>query len=63
MVLPDHFTPISTLTHARDPIPFTFCQKGGELKEGVVYSEKSAKKTGLVINEGHTIIDKFIKGF
>lgn len=35
MVLPDHPTPISTRTHASDPVPYLIYRKGKELDTGV----------------------------
>jgi 2,3-bisphosphoglycerate-independent phosphoglycerate mutase len=41
-VLPDHFTPISMKTHARDPVPFAVCSPGGS-GDGVKFDENSCK--------------------
>lgn len=60
LVLPDHPTPISTGTHARDPVPFfAYCNK----KEvaGDLYSEDTAAKSGLYIEKGYELMEKFLK--
>lgn len=41
-VLPDHFTPISIKTHARDPVPFAVCSPEGS-GDGVKFDEFSVK--------------------
>lgn len=60
MILPDHPTPVSTKTHARDPVPFLIYRKGEEKKGFELYSEENAKKSGLIIEKGDTLIDRFI---
>lgn len=62
LVLPDHATPLSTKTHASDAVPFAIYpspQKGGP-HSGSGYSEVSAKKSGFIINKGHTLMDFFL---
>lgn len=60
-VLPDHATPISVKTHAPDPIPFAFCGEGVEQNSGKEFNEKSARKTGLYIQNGHKFMGDFLK--
>ena len=63
LVLPDHPTPIVTMTHAADPVPFMIYQKSKEKDNGVVsFNEATAKATGNYIEVGHTLMDYFIKG-
>ena len=62
LVLPDHPTPIVTMTHAADPVPFMIYQKSKEKDNGVVsFNEATAKATGNYIEVGHTLMDYFIK--
>ncbi len=64
MVLPDHPTPISTRTHAAEPVPFVIFSSVKTPSKALPrpnYSEKSAKATGLYIEKGHKLLDFFIK--
>lgn len=61
MVLPDHPTPIVTMTHAGDPVPYMIYKKSAAKDNGITsFTEKSAKDTGNYIDIGHTLMDKFI---
>lgn len=62
MILPDHPTPLSTRTHASDPVPYMIYQKSKEKDSGVEsINEESAKKTGSFIDAGYELMNKFIK--
>ena len=61
MVLPDHPTPIVTMTHAGDAVPYMIYQKSKEADNGVAtFTEATAKATGNYVEIGHTLMDKFI---
>ncbi len=61
-LLPDHPTPISTLTHSNDPVPFAIYTKGQDNKNEIqTFSEDAAASSGLVI-PGHELMDYFIRG-
>ncbi len=55
-VMPDHATPLSTRTHARDPIPFMIYDSESDKKSGVRFSEKLAATTGLTLENGSDVI-------
>ena len=60
MILPDHPTPIVTMTHAGDPVPYMIYHKNGEADSGVEsIDEESAKATGNFIEFGPSIMKKF----
>ena len=62
MILPDHPTPIVTMTHAKDPVPYMIYHKGKEVDSGVEsIDEESAKATGNFIEFGPGIMKKFIE--
>lgn len=62
MILPDHPTPLSTKTHASDPVPYMIYHKSKEKDSGVEsINEDTAKKTGLYIDAGYELMNKFIK--
>lgn len=61
LVTPDHATPLSLKTHTNDPIPF-FIYDSRVKKNGVdTFNENTAKETGLFIETGHTLMNKFIE--
>ena len=61
MVLPDHPTPISTKTHARDAVPFIIF-RSNEPVEGIdSFSEEAAAKTGLYIPNGPELSRLFLR--
>ena len=61
MVLPDHPTPISTRTHARDPIPFAIYKSAAPARSGLDYSEKTASGTGLYFPDGRSLMKYFLE--
>lgn len=62
MILPDHPTPLSTKTHASDPVPYMIYQKSKEKDSGVdSINEETAKSTGNYIDAGYELMNKFIK--
>ena len=62
MVLPDHPTPISTRTHASDPVPYLIYRKGKELDSGVAsINEKTASETGNFVDPGFDLMGHFLK--
>ena len=66
LILPDHFTPLTIKTHSPEPVPFIVFsseEKDNPLKAGRSFDEASAEKTGLLIEKGHELMEKFIKGF
>ncbi len=61
MILPDHPTPIVTMTHARDPVPFMIYHKNGE-KQGVeTVTEQTAKDTGIYYESGEELMQFFLE--
>ncbi|HBR02897.1 MAG TPA: cofactor-independent phosphoglycerate mutase [Ruminiclostridium sp.] len=62
MILPDHPTPVSIRTHCADPVPYLIydSQKTEIANPDMIYSEACAKKAGTFIQEGHTLMDRFL---
>ena len=66
LILPDHFTPLTIKTHSPEPVPFIVFsseEKDNPIKAGRSFDEESAEKAGLLIERGHELLEKFIKGF
>lgn len=62
MILPDHPTPIVTMTHARDPVPFMIYHKGGEIASGVEsVNELTASATGDFVEFGPDLMRQFLE--
>jgi 2,3-bisphosphoglycerate-independent phosphoglycerate mutase len=59
MVLPDHPTPLSIKTHARDPVPYVIYDSRRDMVTGKVYDERSMAD-GFFIGQGYRLMDLFI---
>ena len=63
MVLPDHPTPLRLRTHTSDPVPYLIYRN--KRRDGThsvsAYNEKSASSTGIYIEDGFRLMDRFIK--
>ena len=58
-VLPDHPTPLSTKTHASDPVPYLIYDSAREQCSGVsCFCEETAKQTGNYVEAGPMLIEK-----
>ncbi len=62
MILPDHPTPIVTMTHASDPVPYMIYHKKGEKDSGVSsINEETAKQTGIFIDDCTRLMPHFLE--
>lgn len=62
LLMPDHPTPLSTLTHSNSPVPFAIHAKGQDNKnKNAAYDEEAAEKSGFKIQNGHELMDYFIR--
>lgn len=64
LLLPDHPTPLATMTHAADPVPFILFSSedtGRQARQSIGYNEKDAKNSRLYISRGWELMDRFIK--
>lgn len=61
MILPDHPTPLVTKTHASDSVPYIIYEKAADKDNGIAtVNENTAKDTGIYIQEGHTLMNRFL---
>lgn len=60
MILPDHPTPITTMTHASDPVPYMIYHKKGETEGVDTINEETAKATGNFIDDGPGVMARFL---
>ena len=62
LLMPDHPTPLALRTHTGEPVPFVLWRSAGPVTSGISrYCEADARKTGLIVKDGHTLMDMFIK--
>ncbi|APG29007.1 cofactor-independent phosphoglycerate mutase [Syntrophotalea acetylenivorans] len=66
MVLPDHPTPISKMTHTGDAVPFILfdsrAKDNPNAFAGSAYHEKAAVDTGFFIEHGYELMNRLITG-
>jgi 2,3-bisphosphoglycerate-independent phosphoglycerate mutase len=63
MVLPDHPTPIDLRTHTDDPVPFVIYDSTHKRSSGAAgFDEAEASKSGIIIEEGYTLMERFVRG-
>lgn len=60
LILPDHPTPISIKTHARDAVPCLYYDSEKPACGKAVFTEESAK-SGEIIDPGYTLMNLFLK--
>lgn len=62
LVMPDHPTPLSIMTHTHEPVPFMIydSRKVSEKSEEASYDEKYASSTSIFYDKGYQLIDHFL---
>ena len=62
LIMPDHPTPLNLKTHVSDPVPFVMYKSDVRFNgtEGS-YTEENALKTGIMVQSGIELMQKFIK--
>jgi len=60
LVCPDHATPCQLKAHATEPIPF-LAWGPGFAASGIEYGESAARRSGLSIEPGHTLMGRFLR--
>lgn len=61
LILPDHFTPLNIRTHSGMPVPYLIYDSRTEKKGVEVFTEDSAKSTGIYVDFGPDIMDKLLE--
>lgn len=62
LICPDHPTPLSTMTHCADPVPYLLYRKGKNLYNGAKsYTEKEGKNTGAYLENGYDMMKKLLQ--
>jgi len=63
LVMPDHPTPLSLMTHTHDAVPYMIYDSTNEIEnkdKSIRYTEEYAKNTGVYIEEGYKLMSHFI---
>lgn len=61
LIMPDHPTPITLKTHVSDPVPYIiYDSRKKDGGSGLDYTEKNGESTGVYIEKGYTLMDKFL---
>lgn len=58
--MPDHPTPLTTKKHSHDPVPFVLTGPGIAYNGARRLTENEAKRTGLLLTEGHRFIQDML---
>lgn len=61
LMMPDHPTPISCRTHTSDPVPYLLYDSRVDQKASWLYNEADARKSGNVVEEGYTLMQKLLE--
>ncbi len=61
LVLPDHPTPICKRTHSREAVPFIMYFSDDEVSGVEKFNEDNAAATGVMIEHGQDLMNKFIR--
>lgn len=61
LVMPDHPTPLDTMTHSREPVPFMIYDSKEEQKGVESFTEANAKATDVFIEHGPKVMDILLK--
>ena len=67
LLMPDHATPTKLKTHSNEPVPFAILRSAsGESNRDTGaarrYTEAEAKRTGIVVRQGHRLIESLFRG-
>lgn len=62
LLMPDHPTPISTMTHSGEPVPYVIYRSNDEKDfASRTYCEDEGSKTGIYREVGHTLMNDFLQ--
>lgn len=61
LVMPDHPTPLATMTHSPEPVPFMIYDSRGSDAGVDCLTEANAAKTGLFIDHGPDVMDMLLE--
>lgn len=62
LLLPDHPTPVSRMTHTAEPVPFVLFDSREKREKPRRYTEREAAATGLHLPFGHKLMSALVTG-
>ncbi len=60
LIMPDHPTPLATKTHSSEPVPYLIYDSREPLDGVNVFTEQTAKSTGVFIEHGPNVMSKLL---
>ncbi len=60
LIMPDHPTPIRCRTHTSSPVPYLLYDSTVRQNNSWLYNEEEAEKSGNMVREGYTVINKLL---
>ncbi len=60
LIMPDHPTPLDTMTHSAEPVPYLIYDSRKELNGVSTFTEKAAADTGIFVEHGPDIMKKLL---
>ena len=61
LIMPDHPTPLSIMTHCSDPVPYLLYRSNQAVNGANEFNEATAVQSGILIEEAYTLIDRMIQ--
>ena len=61
LIMPDHPTPLCTMTHSREPVPYLLFDSSKHQKGAETFTEDNCKDSGNYIEFGPSIMDKLLE--
>jgi 2,3-bisphosphoglycerate-independent phosphoglycerate mutase len=61
LIMPGHPTPLCTMTHCADPVPYLLYRSNEHVNGPEVFTEKTATDSEILIEKGYTLIDRMLK--
>ena len=61
LLMPDHPTPLATMTHSSESVPYVIFRSNNKAeKQNRIYCEEDGAKTGIFKSEGYALMDDFL---
>lgn len=61
LIMPDHPTPLSIMTHSSDPVPYLLYDSRKALGENEAFNEEACEQTGNFVEHGPDIMKKLLE--
>lgn len=62
LLMPDHPTPLTLMTHTAEPVPFALYRQGDRQNRNCRYTEADAAASGVFVEDGYSLIDRMLGG-